>query len=287
MKIGKINRQSIGISGFTSVLSNYEGMPSQLFVAGALPSNRPPSVAIIGSRKPTTYGKEVTHKLAFELARHGVIIVSGLAYGIDAIAHEAALEAGGTTIAIMANGLHRIYPAAHQNLAERIVRQGGAIISELEPGVDARKYHFLARNRIVSGLVDAVIVTEATNKSGTFSTVSHAMTQNKEVFAVPGPITSLLSAGPNRLLQEGARVALTAQDILDVIAPELKRAQAQLPLGDTPEQAKVIDILANGPLDTTQLARAVSKPIEKLLQTLTLMELNGTIRATAGRWSIC
>ncbi len=285
MKIGKINRQSIGISGFTSVLRNYEGMPSHLFVAGTLPTNRPPSVAIIGSRKPTNYGIETTRKLAYELAQSGVVIVSGLAYGIDAIAHEAALEAGGTTIAIMANGLHRIYPAAHQNLAERIIQQGGAIISEQQPGVDAHKYHFLARNRIVSGLVDAVIVTEATNKSGTFSTVAHALTQNKEIFAVPGAITSLLSAGPNRLIQEGARVVLNTQDVLAIIAPYLQR-QIQLPLGDTLEESVIIRALSSQSLDSTQLAQHINQPIEKLLQTLTLMELNGTIHAIAGRWSI-
>lgn len=286
MKIGKINRQSIGISGFTSVLSNYEGMPHSLYVAGTLPEHRPPSVAIIGSRKPTSYGKEVTQKLAGDLARQGVVIVSGLAYGIDAVAHEAALEVGGTAIAVMANGLHRIYPAANQNLAERIIKNGGAIVSEQETGVDAHKYHFLARNRIVSGLVDAVIVTEATDKSGTFSTVAHALTQNKEVFAVPGPINSLLSAGPNRLIQQGARVALSAKDILESIAPSLVLKQSQLPLGDTQEQVELIQALSTRTMDSSELAASLGQPIEQLLQTLTLMELNGTIRITAGKWSI-
>jgi len=284
MKIGKINRQSIGISGFTSVLSNYEGMPNQLFVAGTLPNTRVPTVAIVGSRKPTSYGKEVTHKLAYELAKRGVIIVSGLAYGIDAIAHEAALEAGGITIAIMASGLHTIYPAGHVQLAERIIKQGGAIISEQPEGIDAHKYHFLARNRIVSGLADAVIVTEATDRSGTFSTVTHAITQNKEVFAVPGPITSLLSAGPNRLIQEGAHVLLNAQDVLDIIAPSLKLKQVQLPLGDTSDEVTIIEALARSSLDTDQLSGTTQLAVSQLLQTLTLMELKGLIHSSGGRW---
>lgn len=119
----------------------------------------------------------------------------------------------------MAGGLHAVYPATHRGLAQQIITQGGALISEYAPGVEARPYSFLARNRLVSGLADAIIVTEATERSGTLSTVAHALEQNKEVFAVPGPITSLLSAGPNKLLQQGAHVALEAQDILNVIAP--------------------------------------------------------------------
>lgn len=282
MKLGKINRQSIGISGFTSVLNHYEGMPQELFVAGTLPAERKATVAIIGSRKPTPYGKEVTHKLAYELAKRGVVIVSGLAYGIDAIAHEAALDAGGTTVAVMANGLHRIYPAVHTQLAERIIAQGGAVVSEQAFGVEAHKYHFLARNRIVSGLADAVIVTEATNRSGTFSTVAHAFTQNKEVFAVPGPITSLLSAGPNRLIQENAHLVLTYEDILQIISPHLLSTPKQLPLGATPLEAHIITCIQAGLAQIEEVMRQVEAPPSEVLQALTALELAGTIRIEAG-----
>lgn len=255
-----------------------------------IPKKRLPSVAIIGSRKPTPYGKEVTHRIAFDLAKRGVIIVSGLAYGIDAVAHEAALEAGGTTIAILANGLHKIYPATHVGLAQRIIKQGGAIISEQEAGVEAHKYHFLARNRIVSGLVDAVIVTEATHRSGTSSTVAHALTQNKDIFAVPGPITSLLSAGPNRLLQQGAQVALNAEDILQVIAPELLTApgsQMVIPLGDTPLEVRIIELIQQGIRDGEALQNQSNVEASEFLQTLTMMELKGTIRNLgANKWSV-
>ncbi len=283
MKIGKINRQSIGISGFTSVLKNYEGMPHTLFIAGSLPKDHIKAVAIVGSRKPTDYGKHVTHQLAYGLAKQGVVIISGLAFGIDKIAHEAALEAGGTTIAIMANGLHRVYPAAHTGLAEQIVKSGGAIISEQEPGVDARKYHFLARNRLISGLADAVIITEATHRSGTLSTVGHALDQNKEIFAVPGPITSLLSVGPNKLIQQGAHVALSVQDVLDIIAPEAPREQTQLTLGDTPLEVAIIQQIQKGTTTTNSLLQALpSENPAEVLQALTLMELKGTLRIHAG-----
>ena len=283
MKIGKINRQSIAISAFTSVLKNYEGMPKQLFIAGTLPSSRVPSVAIVGSRKPTPYGIEATHRLAFELAQRGIVVISGLAYGIDAVAHKAALEAGGTTIAVMANGLHRIYPIAHTGLAEQIIKEGGAIISEQDFGVDAHKYHFLGRNRIVSGLADAVIVTEATDRSGTFSTVAHALSQNKEIFAAPGPITSLLSAGPNRLIQEGAQVVLSAEDIIRVIAPDMLVAEQQLPLGMTPLENEIITLVQQGINTIDAVIKQLNQLESSILQAITMMELNGVIRVNAGR----
>ena len=287
MYLGKINKQSIAISGFTSVLETIHTPPKQLYIIGSLPTNRPPTVAIIGSRKPTPYGADVTHKLASDLARSGVVVISGLALGIDAIAHTAALEAGGTTIAILANGLHKVYPVSHAGLARDIIAKGGAIISEYEAGVEARPYFFLARNRLVSGLADAVIVTEATERSGTLSTVAHALEQNKEVFAVPGPITSLLSAGPNRLLQQGARVALEAKDILEVIAPHLLAKQSSLPLGYTNLETRIISLLQQGIRDGELLKQQSNSQTGEFLRALTMLELNGTIRSVgANQWTL-
>lgn len=286
MKIGKINRQSIGISAFTSVLKDIPTPPRDLYIAGSLPTKRPPCVAIIGSRKPTAYGKEVTERLARDLAKQGVVIISGLAFGIDAIAHEAALEAGGVTIAVLANGLHRIYPAAHTGLAERIVAQGGALISENSMGYDAHGYDFLKRNRLVSGLADAIIVTEATERSGTLSTVQHALEQNKEVFAVPGPITSLLSVGSNKLLQQGAHVALEASDILEVIAPHLKPEQTTLPLGMNNDEQAIINALKQGRATFDSLITATGLETPTLLQSLTSLELQGSISTEAGFWHL-
>lgn len=287
MKIDKINRQSIGISGFTSVLETIHTPPTELFVAGSLPKEKRICVAIIGSRTPTAYGVEVTHKLAYDLAKQGILIISGLAYGVDAVAHRAALEAGGTTIAILANGLHRIYPASHTSLAHDIVKQGGALISEKAPGEDARQYDFLKRNRLISGLADAVVVTEATEKSGTLSTVGHALDQNKEVFAVPGPITSLLSAGPNVLIQQGAQVVLSAQDILTRIAPGQTVQQSLLPLGDTPLEVLIIELLQKQSASTESILTALpDESTADILQTITLMEVKGTIHARDGRFYI-
>lgn len=287
MKLGKINKLSIVNNAYVSVIQHIPIPPKQLFVAGIPPKERRPTVAIVGSRKPTPYGVEVTHRLAYDLAKSGVVVISGLAYGVDAVAHKAALEAGGTTIAVLPNGLHKIYPAIHKNLAEEIVAKGGAIISEQELGVEAHKYHFLARNRLISGLADAIIVTEATERSGTSSTVAHALEQNKEVFAVPGPITSLLSAGPNRLLQQGAHVALTARDILDVIAPELKPTQTHLALGNTELETQIIALIQRGVRNGDALLRESEAAAQDFSQALTMLELNGVIKNLGGnQWSL-
>lgn len=285
MKIKKINRESMASQPLLSPLIQLTKIPTELYIKGSLPTNRPPVVAIVGTRRPSSYGKEVTHTLATELARKGVIIVSGLASGIDTIAHTAALEANGTTIAIVAQGLHTVYPTSNRGLANRIVKQG-AIISEYNMGVEARKHHFLARNRLVSGIADAVVVTEAANHSGTFSTVTYALEQNKEVFAVPGPITSLLSVGPNRILQQGARIVLNADDILQVIAPDLVAGQKQFVFGNTPNEVKILELIKQGVRDGDSLQEMSGLSANIFLQTLTIMELNGTVRALGGNhWS--
>lgn len=288
MKIDKINRDGITNNSLLSPLLEIAQPPQELYKKGILPTKKRPVVAIVGTRRPSAYGREITQTLAHDLAKSGVVIVSGLAMGVDTIAHTACLEAGGTTIAIVAQGLHEIYPASNRGLAHTIT-QSGALMSEYPPGTPALKHHFLARNRLVSGIADAIIVTEAANRSGTFSTVTHALDQNKEVFAVPGPITSLLSVGPNRLLQQGARVVLTAQDVLQVIAPNLLPAtqQAKLVFGDTPLEVKIIELIQSGVRDGDTLQRKSKATASEFLQTLTLMELKGTLHNSgANQWTI-
>mgnify|MGYP001193952754 FL=1 len=285
MKLGKINRLSIVDSSFTSILTTIAPPPKALYYIGALPEKRP-TVAIVGSRRPTPYGIEVTRQLAYDLAKAGITVISGLAYGIDAVAHKAALDAGGTTIAVLANGLHRVYPTAHIGLARDIIQKGGALISEMPPGEDARAYHFLARNRIISGLADAVVVTEATDRSGTFSTATHALTQNKELFAVPGPITSLLSVGANKLLKQGAHPVTSAQDILERIAPSYIVAASE-PLSDTPEEHLIITLLKKGVRKGDELQQQSMLSPQVYLQTLTMLEIKGIVRPLGGdRWSL-
>lgn len=283
----KINRISPDTQDFLRILVNIAKPPEKLHFIGKIPETRRPTVAIVGTRKPTAYGKEVTQQMASELARRGVVVVSGLAYGVDAIAHRAAVEANGTTLAVLANGLSYIYPTAHKQLAEQIAKQGGAIISEYEPEVEARAHQFLERNRIVSGLADAVIITEAAARSGTMSTAAHALEQGKEVFVVPGNITSPMSSGCNQLLKQGATPLTDYRDVLTVIAPHLLEAQAALALGDSPEEQVILTLLHSGIRDGEELQRQSEIEAKEFASTLTMMEIKGMIRALgANQWTL-
>lgn len=261
-------------------------MPKEIFFRGVLPSERRPTVAIVGTRKPTAYGKEVAHKLAFDLAQKGVVIISGLALGTDSIAHRGALEAGGITLAVLANSVDQIYPRSHQDLADQILARGGAILSEYEPPVSPRTYQFLARNRIISGLSDAVVIVEAAARSGTLNTTAHALEQGKDVFAVPGNITSPLSAGCNTLIKQGATPVTSAADILDIVAPQLQ-TQASLPLGNTPQETTIVHLLQTGIRDGEVLQQQSGMDAAEFSQTLTMMELSGLIRSVgANQWTL-
>lgn len=283
----KINTMSPQDNNFLQIIESIALMPKKLYYIGTLPAERVPTVAIVGTRKPTKYGHEVTHKLAFELASRGFIIVSGMALGVDAIAHRAALEARGITIAVQANGLDRLYPATNRQLGEDIITQGGAVLSEYEPEVAARDFQFLERNRIVSGLSDAVIITEASARSGTLNTARHALEQGKEVFVVPGNITSPLSAGCNALLRQGATPITQVEDIIEVIAPHLLQPQTQLALGDNPLQSRIIELLQSGLRDGDQIHAATAVSVSEFSTELTMMELTGVIRSLgANQWTL-
>lgn len=283
----KINRISPLNSKYLQIICTIANSPKKLHFIGKLPSNRVPTVAIVGTRKPTAYGREITYKLANDLASRGIIIVSGLAIGVDGIAHQAALDAGGITLAILANGVDIIYPAIHKVLANKIIANGGAIISEYEPGTNARNYQFLERNRIISGLSDAVIVTEAAIRSGTMATVAHALEQGREVFVVPGNITSPLSAGCNNLIKQGAHPITCADDVLEIIAPDMLKRQSLLPLGSNTLESAIINLLQSGIRDGDELHSQTNVGISEFSQALTLMELSGMIRALGGnQWTL-
>ena len=283
----KINRATPDKHNYLRLLSEVPSPPKQLYVMGTLPAERLPSVAIVGTRKPSSYGKEVTQRLAYDLAKKGLVIISGLALGVDGIAHRAALEAGGITIAVLANGLPQIYPATHKDLADQITKQGGAVLSEYEPETSARTYQFLQRNRIVSGLSDAIIITEAAARSGTLNTAMHALEQGKEVFVVPGNITSPLSTGCNTLLKQGARPVTCADDILEVVAPDLLQSQATLALGNSPLETTIIQLLTSGVRDGEELQRRSGSAISEFNTALTMMEITGSIRALgANQWTL-
>lgn len=270
------------------MLGNIAKPPKKLHYIGKIPAGRVKSVAIVGSRKPTAYGKEVTYQLSYDLASRGIIIVSGLALGVDALAHQAALDAGGTTIAVLGGGLGSIYPAANRRLAENIVAKGGALISEYPPEAEARGYQFLERNRIVSGLSDMVVVTEAAARSGTLSTVGHALDQGKEVGAVPGNITSPMSIGCNQIIRRGAQVILSFEDVLNIIDPSRAPEQTALILGANPAETAIIELLKVGVRDGDELLRKSGLEPSEFSTTLTMLEINGVVRPLGGnQWMLC
>lgn len=291
-KVMEINRIRPDEHNFTQRLASIANPPKSLCFMGTLPTSGAPVVAIVGSRKPSAYGREVTEQLAGDLATAGCIIISGLALGIDGIAQKAALEAGGTVIGVIPNELPDISPQTNYKLAMNIIKNGGAILSEWKKGDGkvVNRWSFLERNRLVSGLADAVIITEAAERSGTLNTAAHALSQGRDVFAVPGNITSPLSAGCNALLKQGALVATTATDILDAIAPSATQPvtdQTIVPLGETPAENTIIGLLRAGLRDGDQLQQQSGLTPADFATALTMLEINGVVKPLgANNWTL-
>lgn len=284
----KINQISPLKNNYLKILTSVDKQPQALYYNGTLPTERQMSVAIVGTRKPTIYGKEVTRKLAEGLAKRGVIVISGLALGIDAIAHTSALDVGGITLAVQANGLHRVYPSTNRGLGERIIAGGGAIISEYEEGVEPLPYQFLARNRIVSGLADCVIVVEAAQRSGTLSTAAHALNQGKDVYAVPGNITNPLSVGCNTLIKQGATPITNIDEFIQDITPHSQSSsQTSLVVAGSPLEAKIIELIQAGERDGDALLESSSATASEFNTALTMLEINGVVKSLGqNKWSL-
>jgi len=249
--------------------------PRQLFLKGEYDPAQP-AVAIIGSRKHSSYGRLAAESLTGDLASHGVTIISGLALGIDSLAHRAALSRQGRTVAVMPGGLDRVYPASHRQLADQLVNGGGGLISEYPPGTLPAKHHFVARNRIVAALSDAVVVVEAASRSGTLITAEYALDIGLPVLAVPGPITSPTSIGTNRLIDTGAKLIASAGDILLELGLE-GRKPAGTYLAASPLGQDIIDRLKFGPMSASQLALEVKAKLNQLNRELTHLELDSAI----------
>ncbi len=253
--------------------------PPVLFLRGQLADADRWAVAIVGTRQPTGYGREAAQWFARELARTGIPIVSGLARGIDAIAHEAALKAGGRTLAVLPCGLDEVYPAAHAPLAARIVEQG-ALLSELPLGARVEAGNFPARNRLISGLAVGVLVVEAGPTSGALITAAHAAEQGREVFAIPGSIFSTASQGTNRLIRDGATPVTSPQELLEALnwSVTARQAEVQLQLPADPVEARLLELLGREPMHIDEIARAAGLPVAQVSSALTVMEIKGMVR---------
>lgn len=267
-------------------LLNIPQPPDFLFYVGTPPEQwtDKPKVAIVGSRKVSSYGRSVTEQLAGELSRAGVVIISGLAYGVDAVAHSAALEAGGLTVAVLPTGLDQVYPAGHHNLAKAILSSGGTLLSEYKAGSEVFRLNFIARNRIVSGLSDILLITEAAVNSGTLHTARFALEQGKTVMVVPGNITSPTSVGCNNLIKSGAVPVTSASDIFFAlnIAPETARNNT---FRGAPEEELIFKLISEGMSSQEELALASKLSSAAVYSSLTALEISGYIRPQGnGRW---
>lgn len=264
-------------------LEEIEQPPPVLYTQGDLIADDEWSVAIVGTRRVTAYGRQVTEDIAGSLARNGLTIISGLARGVDSIAHQAALDAGGRTIAVLGSGIDRIYPPENKLLADKI-KANGALISEYSPGTPPEASNFPVRNRLISGLSLAVVVVEAGQTSGALITAAFAADQGREVFAVPGNITSPGSVGTNRLIQNGAYPLLSAEQVLETLELSMvaEHRAARVTLPSDAVEAQLFETLGGEPLHIDEITNRTEIPVEKVTATLALMELKGMVRQVGG-----
>lgn len=268
---------------FPAALKEIPSPPVALYGRGEATfgkSDQSTCVAVVGTRRPTPYGREATETITHDLASSGITIVSGLATGIDGVAHRAALSAGGATIAVLGCGIdhHTIFPPEHRALARDIIESGGTVISEYAPGTPAMPEHFPQRNRILSGLSRGVIVIEARERSGALITARLALEQNRDVFAVPGPIFSPTSKGPNLLIQEGAKLVMSAADVLQEFGITTMPGEHTIPANMNDDELRIFKFLEM-PQSIEAIRSHTRLDAGTIIGALSTLELKGLIRS--------
>jgi len=277
---------SVNEEYYPKLLAEITDPPHTLFYRGDLSIKNQPTLAVVGSRRYTDYGKRACEQIIGPLAQQGMIIVSGLALGIDGISHQCTLNNQGKTIAVLGSGIdaYTIYPASHKQLAEKIITAGGAVISEYPPGFKPTKYTFPARNRIIAGLSLGTLVVEAAQISGTLITAQCALDYNREVFAVPHAITSITGVGTNNLIKMGAKLVNSAEDITDALnLVNLKQITANRKiLPSSPTEEKILSTLSKEPTHVDLIIKQTKLDSPKINGTLTLMEMKGMVKNVGG-----
>lgn len=284
----KIEKQGIKIltwqdETYPQRLKEIDQPPPVLYIRGEYLPDDLFAVAIVGTRRVTPYGRQITEELSSFLAANGMTVISGLARGVDAVAHQTALKAGGRSIAVLGSGVDKIYPPEHRGLAEQMMARG-AIVSDYAPGTPPEASNFPPRNRIISGLSLAVVVVEAAETSGALITAEFAAEQGREVFAVPGSLLAPQSKGTNRLIQNGALPLLSVDDLmqtLDITRVGEQKAARKIMPADAIE-AKLLTVLSNEPMQIDEIRNQSELPIEKVSAALVLMELKGIVRQVGG-----
>jgi len=275
---------------YPSLLKEISGPPEELYIKGEFTNQDKVTIAVVGTRKYTQYGKEVTFDIVGKLARLGITIVSGLARGIDTFAHQATLEADGRTIAVLGSGLDKasFFPPPNYHLGEKISQQG-AVISEYPPGVHGTKFTFPERNRIISGLSLGVVVVEAPEQSGALITAALALEQNREVFAVPGPIYEKNSLGTNRLIKMGAKLVTDIDDILEELnLSHLLTTERKKIKPDNEKEEIILSILSLQPIHIDEIIKNSKLPTGIVNSTLMILELKKAVRNLGkGNYVLC
>lgn len=279
-----IRKISIRDKEYPKILKKIADAPKTLFVRGEIfPKEQ--CFAIVGTRRCSSYGKQLASEIAADLAQAGLTIVSGFAQGIDSAAHRAIVEAGKRTIAVLGTGLDKesIYPQSNLKLAQKILETGGCLISEYPPGIHGSVFTFPARNRIISGLSLGVLVVEAKRKSGALITANWAKQQERKIFAIPGPIHSLNSKGPHLLIKQGAKLVENANDILVELKLPLKaKKEGQTLHGETEEEKLILKVLANETLPIDKIIEKTGLNPALAISTLTIMESKGKVKNLGG-----
>lgn len=267
-------------------LREIEDPPYILYYKGSLEKINNLSIAVVGSRKATSYGKWAAEKFTSELSELGVNIISGLAFGIDAIAHKTALKSNRVTIGIIGCGIDIIYPKSNEHIYSEITEKSGAVITEYPFGMQPLPNNFHARNRIISGLSHGVLVIEAQEKSGTLITASHAANQGREIFAVPGNIDSLYSKGTNALIKDGAKITTSIDDIIEEILELKEKVKQKQNFIDysilTDDEMKIVNCLKSGCKTIYELNRETKIETGNLLSLLTMLEVKGSVKQLTG-----
>lgn len=272
---------TIADGSYPKLLKQLYDPPAVLFVVGDLNILNTLCLAVVGSRQASSYGLTATQKIVAPIAQAGITIVSGLAYGIDTAAHQATIEAKGKTVAVMACGLDQIYPTANRQLAQNIIKAGGLWLSEFPPHTAPLKQNFPFRNRIIAGLTQGTIVIEAAKNSGALLTAKHALEANREVFAMPGNVSSPTSIGSNELLKQGAHLVTSSEDVLSVFGITTKTVEA-LPPVDARLQA-LLEQLPYEPIHLDDLIRQLNLSTSSLTADLTLLEIKGYVKDAGGQ----
>lgn len=285
-------------SDYPPILKEIANPPKKFFARGKLPDNNCPKIAVVGTRKASSLGKQIAENLSRELSAAGIVVVSGLAMGIDAAAHAGAIEGGTETIAVLGNGIDKIYPAQNENLAKKILAGGGAVISEYPPGEPSYKNNFIQRNRIISGLSSAVIVIEAPARSGAIVTARFAAEQGRAVFVIPGPINHPNYVGSHALIRDGATLATSAAEILEDLGINHARAlsftekDGKISLDKLeklePSEKLIIEAIKNNgvPSDIDNLIESTKLDSQIVNQTVAFLVIQGTLKETNGKYSL-